>query len=304
LDLALVAALAAQGVVLTRSHLARAFAAGEVRVEGAAQRASRVVTAPLMVELVVPTIEPLRAEPEALPLAILYEDSDLLVIDKAAGMVVHAGPGHRRGTLVNAVLHHLGVGAEALPVLPGNDATRPGIVHRLDKDTSGVMVVAKHARAQEGLAALFRAHSLRREYLGVLVGTPTFSRRRIETLHGRDPQDRRRFSPDVERGRRAITEVAIERVFVDAAIGRFTLATGRTHQIRMHARALGHPILGDLLYGGGQPSARIRALASGLGRHALHAAVLGFVHPIRGSFLNFSSPLPPELVALVAALEG
>ena len=218
-------------------------------------------------------------------------------------MVVHAGPGHPRGTLVNAVLHHLGVGPEALPVLPGNDATRPGIVHRLDRDTSGVMVIAKHLRAQEGLAAQFRAHSLRREYLGVVAPAPTLERRRIETLHGRDPADRRRFTPDVDEGRRAVTDVHVERRLRDAALCRFTLATGRTHQIRMHARWLGHPIVGDPLYGPGPAAPRVRALGAALGRHALHAAVLGVRHPITGVWLERSAPLPPDLLALLAALD-
>lgn len=265
-------------------------------------KASKVVEAPLSVTVALPAVEPLRAEAEALPLTVLHEDADLLVIDKAAGMVVHAGPGHARGTLVNAVLHRLGVSAEALPVLPGNDATRPGIVHRLDRDTSGVMVVARHARAQEGLAAQFRAHSIRREYLGVVSGEPSITTRRVETLHGRDPADRRCFTPEVREGRRAITTIAVEERLGDAALCRFTLETGRTHQIRMHASWLGHPIVGDALYGRGSGSARVRALGAGLGRHALHAAILGFRHPMSGAWLEFVAALPRELAELVAAL--
>ena len=271
-------------------------------VGGAALRASRVVDAEVEVELELLAPEPLHATAEALPLEVVFEDEDLLVIDKPAGMVVHAGPGHARGTLVNAVLHHLGIGAEALPVLPGNDATRPGVVHRLDRDTSGLLVVAKHLRAQEGLAAQFRSHSLRRRYLGVVRDVPRFADRTVRTGHARDPVDRRRFTWDAAGGRRAVTHVRVEQPLVGAAVLGFQLETGRTHQIRMHCRMLGHPIVGDALYGGLGGHARIRALAEGLGRHALHAAVLGFRHPISGAELDFDSALPPELQALVAAL--
>ncbi|HEY8377182.1 MAG TPA: RluA family pseudouridine synthase [Nannocystis sp.] len=303
LDQALVAELARHGRPCTRSQLARAFAAGLVRGAGGAPlKASRVVDAAVEVEVELPAPEPLRATPEALPLAVVFEDEHLLVVDKPAGMVVHAGPGHARGTLVNAVLHHLGLSAEALPVLPGNDATRPGIVHRLDRDTSGLLVIARHMQAQEGLAAQFRQHALRRRYLGVVRDVPGFSEKTVRTLHARDPVDRRRFTWEVAEGRVAVTHVRVERRLVGAAVLGFRLETGRTHQIRMHCKMLGHPILGDELYGGLGGHARIRALAGGLGRHALHAAELGFRHPITGAELFFESPLPPDLSDLIAAL--
>lgn len=304
LDRALTSALAAVGRACTRSQLARAFAAGGVTIDGRPAKASAIVSRPLaaLVTLVAP--EPLRAEPEALPLTIVFEDADLLVIDKAAGMVVHAGPGHPRGSLVNAVLFHLGAAADALPVLPGNDRTRPGIVHRLDRDTSGLIVVAKHLRAQEGLARQFRERTIRRRYLGIVAGVPSFAERVVDTLHGRDPADRRRFTHDVDRGRRALTRAKVLERLGDAALCAFVLATGRTHQIRMHARALGHPIVGDPLYGPGPQSPRLRRLVAGLGRHALHAATLGFRQPISGVDLDFESPLPPELAALLAGLRA
>ncbi|MEZ4380519.1 MAG: RluA family pseudouridine synthase [Nannocystaceae bacterium] len=305
LDVVLVEALAERGLTCTRSQLRRAFDAGLVRGPGGALKPSTRLEgeAPVELEVCLAPPPPLKAEPEALPLTVVYEDADLLVVDKAAGMVVHAGPGHPRGTLVNAVLFHLGAQAEDLPVLPGNDATRPGIVHRLDRDTSGLLVVAKHVRAQEGLAVQFREHTIRREYLGIVDGAPSFTSRAIETLHGRDPRDRRRFSPEVARGRTAITRAQVEARFGDeAALLRFTLSTGRTHQIRMHARHLGHPIVGDALYGRRPAGPRLRALVEGLGRHALHAAVLGVDHPIRGVRIELESPLPPELQALVDGL--
>lgn len=303
LDQALVAELARRGSPCTRSQLARAFAAGKVRGHGGAPlKASRLVDAAVEIEVELQPPEPLHATPEALPLTVVFEDEHLLVIDKPAGMVVHAGPGHTQGTLVNAVLHHLGLGADELPVLPGNDATRPGIVHRIDRDTSGLLVVAKHMQAQEGLAAQFRRHALRRRYLGVVREVPGFTETTLRTQHARDPADRRRFTWDAGGGRRAVTHVRVEQRLVGAAVLGFRLETGRTHQIRMHCKMIGHPIVGDALYGGLGGPARIRALAAGLGRHALHAAELGFLHPIGGAELDFSSPLPPELSDLVAAL--
>ncbi len=304
LDRALVAALAEAGHPVTRSQLARAFAAGQVRISGQACKASQTLAKPerVEVELLAPAaLAHARAEP--IPLVIVHEDADLLVVDKPAGMVVHAGPGHEAGTLVNAVLHHLGREASELPVLPGNTAERPGIVHRLDRDTSGLIVIAKHLVAQETLAKQFRAHSIDRAYLGVVAGAPEFERRRIETLHGRDPADRRRFS--AEHGeRKAITTMQVERRFgLLAALLRFTLETGRTHQIRMHARYVGHPIFADPLYGFRLRDPDLRRLATELSRHALHAAELGFEHP-RGGRMHFRSPLPDELVRLIEALEA
>ncbi len=299
-DLAVLAALQRAGVAVTRSALAKAFAAGQVRTGGAPLRPAALVQRPLVVDVALVPVAPLRAEAERIALVIVHEDDDLLVVDKPAGMPVHAGPGHDRGTLVNAVLGHLGVGAEALPVLAGNDATRPGIVHRLDKDTSGLLVVAKHAAAQEHLAAQFRTHTIERAYLGIVHGVPSWETLHVETGHGRDPADRRRFSGDVG-GRRAITDATVQTRLYGAAVVRFTLHTGRTHQIRMHARRLGHPILGDTLYGHVPADPRVRAAVAELPRHALHAALLGFVHP-DGRRCAWTSALPGELAAIVDAL--
>ena len=303
LDAALVAELQRQGWTCTRSQLSRAFAAGLVRVAGvAARKPGRIVDVATEIEVELPVAEPLQARAEELPLVVVHEDTDLLVIDKPAGMVVHAGPGHDSGTLVNAVLHHLGVGASELPTLPGNDDSRPGIVHRLDRDTSGLIVVAKNERAQEGLAAQFRVHDLRRKYLGVIWGAPGFAARTLRTRHGRDPGDRRRFSPHVDEGREAITHLLVKQRFVDAALLECRLETGRTHQIRMHCRLLGHPIVGDALYGGLGGPPRRREISAALGRHALHAAHLGFKHPRTGKDVDFESPLPEELRGLISRL--
>lgn len=298
-DRALVEALAQQGHAITRSQLARSFAAGLVHSEGRPLKPGSKLERACIVELELLDAEPLaHAFAEPIALSIVHEDRSLLVIDKPAGMVVHAGPGHSRGSLVNAVLHHLD--NASLPVLPGNGPERPGLVHRLDRDTSGLIVVAKTMPALASLAEQLRAHTIERAYLGVVLGDPSWDTLRVETRHGRDPTDRLRFSP--EHGERhAVTNIAVvRRLGGHASVLRFVLETGRTHQIRMHARHVGHPIFADAIYGRpGQPKdARLRKLVNELGRHALHAAVLGFVHPDGGQ-LRFESPLPPELVQLI-----
>lgn len=303
LDVALVAALEAQGVAISRSALAVAFAAGEVcDAEGRALKASRKVAGETEVELELPSPAPLaEAFPEDIPLAVVHEDADVLVVDKPAGMVVHAGPGHSSGTLVNAVLHHLGVDAAGLPTLPGNDATRPGIVHRIDRGTTGLLVVAKSPAAQAHLAGQFAAHDIEREYVGLVAGVPTWESQVVRTLHGRDARDRRKFSAEVQRGRKAVTHMHKLEGFARASQLRFRLETGRTHQIRVHARYLGHPILGDALYGG--TPGELREWVEELPGHALHARVLGFEHP-SGEKLRFEAPLPPEFEALAEALRA
>ena len=294
LDVALVDALAEAGSPCSRSQLARAFADGGVTIDGAPVKAKLKVDRELAVDVELSPPEPLRAQPDDIPLTILHEDDVVLVIDKPAGLVMHPGPGHATGTLVGAVLHHLGVGPEALPVLPGNDATRPGIVHRLDKDTSGVVVVAKTLRAQTVLAEQFSKHDIERVYWALVDRIPEWTRRTIRTGHAREPADRRRFSA-VHGGRTAITEMTIvERFEVPAAVIEATLKTGRTHQIRMHARHVGHPVLGDPLYGFAPNDPVVRAVAAELGRTALHARVLGFEHP-DGRRLRFETEVPREL---------
>jgi 23S rRNA pseudouridine1911/1915/1917 synthase len=302
-DRALVQALSRIGVECSRSQLTRAFEAGGVLIEGKPVKPSRPVTGPVSVRLTLARPVPLRAEPEDIALEIVHEDEHLLVIDKPAGMVVHAGPGHPSGTLVAAVLHHMGVQASALPTLPGNDELRPGIVHRLDKDTSGLIVVAKTMPALTHLARQFERHDIDRAYVGIVVGEVPWGVRRVETLHGRDPRDRRRYRPDVGK-RRAITEATVMQRLRAASVVRFELETGRTHQIRMHAKHLGHPIFGDDLYGRPPKDPVRRELWTTLGRHALHAAVLGFDHPGGSGRLQLSSELPVELQALLRSLGG
>jgi 23S rRNA pseudouridine1911/1915/1917 synthase len=239
-------------------------------------------------------------------LDVLYEDEHIIVIDKPAGLVVHPAPGHPDSTLVNALLAHCrdlsGIGGEL----------RPGIVHRLDKDTSGVMVATKTDAAHVALAEVFQAHRLEREYIALVAPAPappapqqgTFS-----TLHGRHPVHRKQFTSRVQRGKPAITHWRLERHFgpdrgagVMAAQVRCRLETGRTHQIRVHLSEHGMPVIGDPLYGHRYRDPELAALAHRLGRQALHAAVLGFAHPVTGAPLRFESPMPADMQSLAQSL--
>ncbi len=248
--------------------------------------------------------------PEPIPLAVLFEDADLIVIDKPAGMAAHPAPGSETGTLVNALLAHCG---DSLSGIGG--VARPGIVHRLDKDTSGVMVAAKSDRAHAGLSVLFATHDIERTYIALTRGAPSPAKGRIETRIGRSPHDRKKMAVLKGGGREAVTDYVVERVFgAPAKVGAApmaarvacTLHTGRTHQIRVHMASKGSPILGDPVYGSGSPATSVRtAIAeTGLTRQALHAAVLGFVHPVTGERLRFETAPPADMAALESLLSG
>jgi len=226
------------------------------------------------------------ALPEAIPLDVLYEDASLIVLHKPAGLVVHPAAGHASGTLVNALLHHTEVEL-------GDDPRRPGVVHRLDKDTSGVMVVARTDPAREGLIAQFSRHDIEREYQAICLHVPP-SATTFDTLIGRHPTDRKRFSSKVKVGKRAVTHVRLERALYGAALVRCRLETGRTHQIRVHMADHGFPLIGDPVYGKASKDARLRQVATELGRQALHARVLGFVHPVSGEKLRFEVEPPAD----------
>jgi 23S rRNA pseudouridine1911/1915/1917 synthase len=233
---------------------------------------------------------------------VVYEDEQLLVVDKPAGLVVHPGRGHSSGTLVNGLLARPGF--ESVPADPGDPEgfLRPGIVHRIDKDTSGLLVVAKTAEAREELKLQFQAHSIERAYVALTMGTPRPGR--LDTLHGRDAKNRLRFSCNVREGKRAITNVAVKESLFQgrAAFVECRLETGRTHQIRVHlSEILKTPILADELYGGFQGPPEVVAIAKALGRHALHARLLGFMHPSAKKLMRFESPLPSDMSE---ALEG
>jgi len=287
--------LAARELGFTRAALQRWMSEGRVHMDGFAVEKDATALAGALVRIEPAPPPPSEAVPEDIPLRILFEDAHLLVIDKPAGMVVHPAAGHHSGTLVNAVLHHR-------RVEPGTDPIRPGIVHRLDKDTSGVMVVALTEQAREGLAARFATHDIERAYealcLGVVPDQVTY-----DTRHGRHPVDRKRFSSRVRGGKRAITHVRTLSRLHGATHVECRLQTGRTHQIRVHLADAGYPLLGDAVYGKTSRDARVAAAASALGRQALHARLLGFEHPVTGDTLRFESPAPEDFARALAVLK-
>jgi 23S rRNA pseudouridine1911/1915/1917 synthase len=260
--------------------------------------------------VLVPPVAPADPRPEAIPLTVLFEDAELIVVDKPAGMAAHPAPGTETGTLVNALLNHCGASLSGI-----GGIARPGIVHRLDKDTSGVMVAAKSDRAHAGLSKLFAAHDIERTYIALTRGAPSPDRGRIETLIGRSSSDRKKMAVLKSGGRNAITDYVVQTRFglpakasgaPMAARVACTLQTGRTHQIRVHLASRGAPILGDPTYGSGSPAIPVRtAIAeAGLDRQALHAAVLGFVHPVTGQALRFETAPPADMARLEALLSA
>jgi 23S rRNA pseudouridine1911/1915/1917 synthase len=233
---------------------------------------------------------------------VIYVDDDVVVVDKPAGLVVHPAHGHASGTLVNGLLGRGLFARELLEEGGAEEHDRPGIVHRIDKDTSGLLVVARNAMAREHLKAQFAAHTIERVYAALALGdlqSGTFS-----TLHGRHPKDRVKFSSRVTDGKRAVTHVERVRGFGVATHVECRLETGRTHQIRVHLADHGHPLLGDTLYGARPKDERARRAAEAMGRQALHAGALGFEHPRSGECLRFSSELPAEFRAALAILAG
>ena len=312
-----------QGAALSRSRLARLIGEGAVSRDGIVlSDATARVSEGDVVEIALAEADDIEAAPEDIPLTVAYEDADLIVIDKPAGMVVHPAPGQWSGTLVNALLHHCG---DSLSGIGG--ARRPGIVHRIDKDTSGLLVVAKTDRAHQGLAAQFEDHSAHRSYLAVIHGVPSASDPRLVGLRGvgfepggvlriatqldRHPTDRQRQAVATQGGRHAVTRVRVMESFGTppaVSLAECRLETGRTHQIRVHMAYAGHPLIGDQTYGG-RRRAPAKALGAGAAaaadafpRQALHAATLGFAHPLSGAAMRFESVLPPDLAGLIAAL--
>ena len=293
---------------LSRARLQALLAEGVVSRDGEVVSSGSAKAQAGLYTIALPPVVSATPAPEAIPLTVLFEDADLIVIDKLAGMAAHPAPGCETGTLVNALLAHCGASLSGI-----GGVARPGIVHRLDKDTSGVMVAAKSDRAHAGLSALFAAHDIERTYIALTRGAPSPAKGRIETLIGRSSSDRKKMAVLRSGGRNAVTDYVVQKVFGPparagaaplAARVACTLHTGRTHQIRVHLASKGAPILGDPVYGSGSPAAPVRvAVASaGLMRQALHAAVLGFVHPVSGESLRFETAPPPDMANLERAL--
>ena len=323
-------ALLAAGIPgLSRSRIARLIADGAVTESAGATvtEAKRKVKPGERFTLDIPPPLPIEPEPEDIPLAVIHEDAELIVIDKPAGMVVHPAPGARSGTLVNALLHHCG---DSLSGIGG--ALRPGIVHRIDKQTSGLVVVAKTDAAHAGLAALFAAHDIERRYLGLAWGAPSRADPRLAGLPGvsfepggwvrieaaiaRHPIDRKRMAvaPQAHpQSRHAVTRLRTVESFGPpekpfASLIECRLETGRTHQIRVHATHAGHALVGDPVYGRPRTlsektvAPEVSAALLAFPRQALHAATLGFRHPVTGKTMSFEAPLPPDMRDLVTVL--
>lgn len=294
--------IARQGLGLSRTRIAKIIAAGMALVGGGLSRAGRKMKAGEEVIVEIPEAEPyLTALPEDIPLAVVYEDPSLIVIDKPAGMVVHPAAGHYGGTLVNALLFH----CHDLSGIGG--VLRPGIVHRLDKDTSGLLVAAKSDEAHLGLAGQFKRHEVEKTYQAIVCGLPAADGGRIEAAVGRHPSDRKKMSTKSRRGRPAITVWRVRERYGEAALLDVDIETGRTHQIRVHLADLGYPVAGDPVYGRvGRINAVkdpiARRLLKTFPRQALHAHRLSFQHPATGQRMEFFSPLPGDMAELCASL--
>ena len=249
-------------------------------------------------ELAVPEPEPAHNEAQDIPLTIVFEDEHLLVIDKAAGLVVHPAAGNRDRTLVNALLHHCGASLSGI-----GGVARPGIVHRIDKDTSGLLVVAKTDVAHEGLARQFAAHSIERRYLAIVSAVPRTSGGKIDAPLARSSANRKKMAVVAEgRGKRAVTHWKRLEILNGAALVECRLETGRTHQVRVHMASIGHPLIGDPFYGGSGKTHRKLLNELDFHRQALHAARLGFIHPVTKRRLSFESGMPPDMQELFSAL--
>ena len=282
------------GVVpeLSRARIQGLIEEGHVRVNGLRRKPSYRVAAGERVEIVIPPAAPEELEPEPIALTVVHEDDHVLVVDKPAGMVVHPGAGHARGTLAAAVLAHApgtaGVGG----------ARRPGVVHRLDKDTSGLLVVAKTPQAYASLTAQLLARTVRRVYLAIVHGRVSTEAGTVDKPIGRDPRDRTRMAIlPAGRGRRAVTHFRVLERLSQFSYVEARLETGRTHQIRVHLASLGHPVAGDTVYGRRRPAPPVP-----IGGLALHATALAFIHPVTGQPMEFAAPLPPRLGRLLSHL--
>jgi len=267
----------------SRAHIQKLVAEGHIILNGAVGRNSHKLLIGEIVDVTIPAPVASFMEPEDIPLKIVYEDKELLVVDKPAGMVVHPAPGNYNGTLVNALLYHCkdlsGIGGVA----------KPGVVHRIDKDTSGLLLVAKTDKAHIALAKQFKDKTIRRVYIAIVKGRVELDTGSVDLPIGRNPKDRLKMAINFEDSKDAITTYKVLERFKDATMLRLVLGTGRTHQIRVHMLHIGHPIVGDEKYG----------YKDIIGRQALHAKTIGFIHPKTGKYMEFSSELPEDMLKLI-----
>jgi 23S rRNA pseudouridine1911/1915/1917 synthase len=292
-------ALAAAVPTLSRERLKSLIRSGAVETQGNPVRdPATKVRGGESVRVDVPAPEPAHNIAQDIPLRIVFEDEHLLVVDKPAGLVVHPAAGNIDGTLVNALLHHCGGSLSGI-----GGVARPGIVHRIDKDTSGLLVVAKADVAHEGLAKQFAAHSVDRRYLAIVSGVPPASEGVVDAPLARSSANRKKIAIVADgRGKRAVTRWKRLTALQDAALVECRLETGRTHQVRVHMASIGHPLIGDPVYGRAGKAHRKLLNELGFERQALHAAELGFIHPVTKRRLSFASPMPPDMQELLSAL--
>lgn len=276
---------------LSRASVQKLLSVGAVTVNGAVPRKSCKPKAGDLVVIKMPEPQSLDVQPQPIPLDIVYEDDALLVVNKPKGMVVHPAPGNPDGTLVNALLYHCEGALSGI-----NGVLRPGIVHRIDKDTSGLLVVAKTDRAHASLAAQLAAHALRREYRAVVTGAMPADSGTVDLPLGRSPHDRKKQAVNGLNPRRAVTHYEVLERYPGYSYCRFVLETGRTHQIRVHSACIGHPVAGDTVYGNPKRT-------DGLQGQCLHAAVLGFIHPVSGQYMEYVAALPPYFTAFLEKLQ-
>jgi 23S rRNA pseudouridine1911/1915/1917 synthase len=301
--------LASHFADISRARLQALIAEGRLSIDGKVVTDGKHKARAGTYVLSIPAPVAAKPEPQDIPLDILFEDEHLIVINKPVGMAAHPAPGTRDGTLVNALLYHCGANSSEESSLSGiGGVLRPGIVHRLDKDTSGILVAAKSDIAHRALSELFSRHDIDREYKAIVRGSPKYMSGTVTTRIGRSHHDRKKMAVLRAGGREAITHYQLEEVYGDtkplAALLTCRLETGRTHQIRVHMAHLGCPCLGDPVYGSGAPAKEVQAILKELdfNRQALHAGLLGFIHPITGEKLKFRAPLPDDMQELADAL--
>ena len=274
----------------SRSFFQKLIKNKQIQVNGAVQKASYPVHTEDLIRVTIPDAVETTIEPENIPLDILYEDDDVLIVNKPKGMVVHPAAGHYQGTLVNAVMAHCGDSLSGI-----NGVMRPGIVHRIDKDTTGALLVCKNDIAHRDLAEQLKCHSIRRRYRAVVQGNLKEDEGTIEGPIGRHPTDRKKMAINHKNGKDAITHYKVLERFGEATYVECRLETGRTHQIRVHMASIGHPLLGDTVYGSSRNPYHLEG-------QALHAMILGFVHPRTGEYMEFTAPLPEYFVKLLTKL--